>query len=115
MCAAFLVQAVKLLDVIGFVVEIDRLGRGDLHPVGQFETFNARIQFVVAVLFEMLAVESGHQVKLRALSGWTCRRGVRDCQWARPWAEVSSLINAGEKPRPSLRITLGSPSLADQP
>lgn len=56
--AGFFADSVKFFDVLRFAVDIKGFGRGVLHPIGEFEAFDAGIQLDIAgPAFVVLAVE----------------------------------------------------------
>ena len=68
--ALLVVDAVEAADVLRLPRDFERVGRGHLHPVGEFKTLDARAQLGVGRrLFEVMLVEPLHQIELRALLG----------------------------------------------
>ena len=57
---SLIVQAIQLLNVFRFAIDIQRLGGGGLHTIGEFKAFDPRGEFLFGgILFEVIFVQAG--------------------------------------------------------
>src|SRR5207249_3011929 len=64
----FVVEAVELLNGLGFALQIERLRSGHLHAIGHLETFDAGGQLCFTrILLLVMAVELVEEIDLGAL------------------------------------------------
>ena len=64
-------RAVKGADVGGLLADVKRLGRLRLHPVGQLERLDPRLELgLVPVPVKVLSIELGQEIELSPLSLW---------------------------------------------
>src|SRR5689334_14619542 len=70
MLALRILEPIKPLHHWRFLLDIKRLGRRHLHPIGQLERLDPRRQIAFArMLLEAAAIEPREQVELRSLLG----------------------------------------------
>ena len=98
------VEAVQLLDVGRLAIDVDRLGRGRLHPVGQLEALDPRGQLRLGgKLLVMKLVQAAASSRAGpAARRRSSPRRARGCRSARPWgAGACPGRRPAETPRPS--------------
>ena len=103
----------EFLGGLRLSADVQRLGSGHLHPVGQLEAFDAsgKISFLCIVLV-VAAVEPIDQVELGSLLALGQLRTPDQVVDRRPLSiQSGALVDAGQEARsPVLGVTLGKPS-----
>ena len=69
------IEAVEILDVLRFAVEVEGVRAGRLHPISKFIAFNARGKFgFIRLPTQVFPIQLGEKIKLRPL-GFGRHRG----------------------------------------
>jgi hypothetical protein len=97
--AAFVPNAVQVLNVLRLCVDIDCFGRRRLHAVRQFEALNPRSQLALGVMLLMVKlVELFEQVQLPTLGGGRHRLGRNQVVDRLPFgSQMRSLIDSRQE------------------